>query len=421
MNQFFKHCFSLLFIIWFSTSIYAQDTTQVIFEGRTNSKEQQAKPYVILISADGFRYDLADKYNAVFLKKMRDSGVSAESMKPSYPTLTFPNHYTIVTGLYPSHHGIVGNSFYGDNGKLKYTYTNPKSAGNGAWYGGLPLWVLAEQQKMISASFYWVGSEADIQGVRPTYYYRYNERIPITRRIQVIKQWLQLPEDKRPHFITVYFPQVDHEEHSHGTESDSVREAVQLVDQAIELLTQTIDSLNLPVNYVFLSDHGMINTDYQNPILLPQALDTTLFNMAVSGTIVQLYARKKSDIKPTYKKLKAEAKGYTPYLKKHMPAKWHYGKKDDCFKRIGDIVLVPDAGKVFNFFGRRSAKGDHGYDNDLKEMQATFYAWGPAFKQHLKIASFENIHVYPLISHILGLKQTCPIDGDFNVLKATLK
>lgn len=417
-----KKLFTFVFLAFlFQFQAVGQDTAQIIISGRTNSPEQQSKPYVILISADGFRYDLADKYDAKFLKTIRSEGVQAVSMQPCFPSLTFPNHYSIVTGMYPAQHGIVANHFYGDSGRVRYDYTNPKAARNGAWYGGMPLWVLAEKQKMLSANFYWVGSEAKIDSTYSTYYYKYNEKIPIEQRITIVRNWLQLPKDKRPHFITFYMPQVDHEEHRFGVESDSVGKAVQFVDHAVMRLNEMVDSLGLPVNFIFLADHGMMNTDFEHPIKMPSQLDTTKFNMGYGSTLINLYAKNKSDIRPAYRKLKKDATGFHVYLKKNTPRRWHYGKRDDCFNRIGDIILVADPGKVFNFFKKRTSHGEHGYDNSLQEMQATFYVWGPAFKSHLQIPAFANIHVYPLITHILGLKQTCTVDGDFSVLKGILK
>jgi len=211
----------------------AQDTTQHIVAERANSTKQTKKPYIILISADGFRYDLADKYHATNLLQLREQGVQAADMLPSYPSLTFPNHYTIVTGMYPAHHGLVDNSFYSPEKKEHYKMSNKKAVADSSWYGGIPLWSLAEKNKLLSASFYWVASETNILNERPTYYYTYNEKINIDKRLAAVKAWLQLPEEKRPHLITFYFPEVDHQEHVYGTDSKEAEEAVHFVDESV--------------------------------------------------------------------------------------------------------------------------------------------------------------------------------------------
>ncbi|MCB0708744.1 MAG: alkaline phosphatase family protein [Chitinophagaceae bacterium] len=419
------HKKNLLFILFvsvvYSSTVQAQDTTQKIIAGRSNAPEQMQKPYLILISADGFRYDLAEKYNATFLKEISAAGVKATSMKPCFPSLTFPNHYSIVTGLYPSHHGIVDNSFYDKLRNQFYRVGNKKAVEDPTWYGGTPLWVLAERQKLLSASFYWVGSESHIDGVDPTYYFNYNEAIPIDRRIEILKNWLQLPEEKRPHFITFYFPEVDHEEHRYGTNSQQTEAAVHFIDQSVKKMYEMCNGLNLPVNFVFVSDHGMTNLDTLNTIPLPAAVDTSKFWITSGSATAHLYAKDKKDIKPTYKKLKASAKDYDVYLANKTPKKWHYRTKNDKFNRIGDILMVPHLPKGFNFWGRKIAFGAHGFDNSLPEMQATFYAWGPAFKEHYEIGNFANINIYPMIAHILGLKIENKIDGDFSVLREILK
>ncbi|MEX6687316.1 ectonucleotide pyrophosphatase/phosphodiesterase [Danxiaibacter flavus] len=412
----------LLILLLLPSILFAQsDTTQKIIADRSNSVEQQKKPYVILISADGFRYDLADKYNAENLKRLRSNGIAAASMKPSFPSLTFPNHYTIATGLYPSHHGLVDNTFYDKKKDITYSIGNRKAVADSSFYGGTPLWVLAEKQHMISASFYWVGSETAVQGVRPTYYYLYNTDIDIDTRINVVKNWLTLPEEKRPHLITFYLPEVDHEEHLHGIESKEALDAVQFVDNAIGKMVRTLDSLQLPINYIFLSDHGMVEIDTVNSIPLPPAIDTTKFVVPNGDVILHLYAKDKNDVKPTYEALKQQAKDFAVYLPDETRKAWHYSSKDDLHDRIGDIVLIPAFPKIFNIKNRKKLMpGYHGFDNDMPQMQATFYAWGPAFKQHLIIPSFENVNVYPFIANILGLKITDKIDGNFKVLKNTL-
>lgn len=410
-----------LSIIFFSHTLFAQDTTQYIIPGRVNAPGQQQKPYVILISADGFRYDLAEKYDAEFLKKISSEGVKAASMKPCFPSLTFPNHLSIITGLYPSHHGIVDNTFYDEARGQFYRIRDRKAVEDSTWYSGVPLWVLAERQKMLSASFYWVGSESHVHNTDPSYYYSYNEAISIDRRIEILKQWLQLPEDKRPHFITFYFPEVDHAEHRYGTNSTQTKDAVQFVDHSVAKMNEMCTQLNLPINFIFVSDHGMTDMDTIQTIGMPAAIDTGKFIIAYGTTTAHLYAKDKNDVKPTFKKLKAAAKDYDVYLTNKTPKRWHYGTKDDRFNRIGDILMVPHFDKGFSFSGRKISYGEHGYDNSFPQMQATFYAWGPAFKTHYEIENFANINIYPLIANILGLTIDSKIDGKLKVLKGILK
>lgn len=410
----------LLFLLYFQF-VNAQDTTQKIISGRENSVGQQKKPYVILISADGFRYDVADKYKAANLIRLRNKGVEADYLQPCYPSLTFPNHYSIVTGLYPAHHGIVDNTFYDEKKNATYSLGNKKAVTDSSWYGGTPLWVLAEKQKMVSASFYWVASESAIQGVRPTYYYTYGDAIPIETRIQTVKNWLQLPEKKRPHLITFYFSEVDHQEHRYGVDSKETAEAVHFVDESIGKLVRTVDSLHLNVNFIFLADHGMMNLDTVNTLPLPTSIDTNKFIVPSALSLLHLYGKDSSDVQSTYEALKQEAKDFDVYLTTNTPARWHYSKKEDVYNRLGDIILLPHPPKAFNIRNRHVPAAEHGYDPAIKEMRATFYAWGPAFAEHKKIGGFENINVYPLIAKILGLKITEPIDGKLQVLEPILK
>ncbi len=269
--------------------ILSVDTSQQIIKGRTNSAAQINKPYVILISADGFRADFNELYDAKNLNALAKTGVHAKFMTPSYPSVTFPNHYSIVTGLYPAHHGLVDNSYIDVPTGAMYSMGNKKMVAEGKWYGGTPIWVLAEQQKMISASFYWVASEADIQGIKPTYHYVYNEKIDIATRIKAIKNWLSLPEAQRPHLITFYFPQVDHDAHEYGPNDPHVGNAVQFVDSSINALQKELASLSLPINYIFVSDHGMAKVDNVKTLPLPKAIDTAYFTVPWCDKQLHLY------------------------------------------------------------------------------------------------------------------------------------
>lgn len=402
--------------------LFAQDTAQQINLLTKNNPSQYNQPYVILISADGFRADFTEKYDAKFLQSISKTGVRAKYMQPSYPSVTFPNHYTIVTGLYPSHHGLVDNTYIDVASGQQYSMGNKKMVSEGKWYGGTPLWVLAEQQKMLSASFFWVASEADIQGIKPTYHYIYNEKTPIGKRIQTVKDWLSLPEARRPHLITLYFPDVDHDAHTYGPEDPRVKQSVQYVDSSINALQKALAPLNLPINYIFVSDHGMRTVDIQNTIGLPSAIDKNAFNVPWGDALLHLYAKDTSKIESTYQALKLDSR-FTTYKLDETPAHWHYKKSDDWHNRLGDLILVPKAvDQVFNLGNRKPTPGKHGFDNQAIDMRASFMAWGPAFKKGRLIHGFENIHVYPLVAKILGLKiDESKIDGQLKVLQPILK
>lgn len=416
-----RRLLSLLLFTFLFTSLFSQDTIQQVTPGRVNKKEVESKPYLILISADGFRYDYADLYDAKNLKMLRASGVQSESMKPSFPSVTFPNHYTVATGLYPSHHGLVYNQFYDRNRKDVYSMSDRKAVEDGSWYGGTPLWVLAEKQGMLSASYHFVGTEAPIQDIHPTYWYRFSNNTPIDFRIQKLVEWLELPAEKRPHLITFYFSEVDHAGHIYGPETPQTRDAVLYIDESIGKMVQRVKETGLNVNFIFLADHGMAPVDTTSNVNIGNMIDTSRFIMRGGGTSLHLYAKDKKDIMPTYQALKNQEKDFKVFLRGQTPPSWHYGIKDDYFNRIGDLFIVPVYPKILTSWTGMISPGAHGFDPDMKKMHATFYAWGPDFKNGLTIHTFENIHVYPLVCKLLGLTVDQKIDGKLKVLKRILK
>lgn len=414
--------FNLLVIaMMMIASSFAQDTTQQIISGRKNSAEQMKKPYVIMISIDGMRTDFTELHQANFLRKASKEGVRAKYMIPSFPSLTFPNHYAIATGQYPSHNGLVDNTYFDKATGVQYSMSNVKLVTNPKYYGGTPIWVLAEKQQMVSASYFWVGSEAPIEGYLPSYYYNYNEKTNIATRIQAVKDWLTLPEEKRPHLITLYFPEVDHDAHSFGTKDNRVTKAVQFVDSAINAIQENLKSLNLPINYIVVSDHGMTDVDNVNTMGLPKQIDTAAFRVPWGDALLHLYAKDSSKINSTVEALKKDT-SFNTYTLNETPAYWHYAKKDDRFDRLGDIIITPKLPKVFNLGTRKTTPGKHGFDNHHPDMRATFIAWGPAFKKGITIEGFENVNVYPLVAKILGLQlDETKIDGRLKVLAPVLK
>jgi len=408
----------LLFCTGYTQLAFAQlDTLQRVVPGRANNAAQLKKPYVILISADGFRWDYARKYKAQNLLKLSGEGVAAESMLPSFPASTHANHYTLVSGLYPSHSGIVGNSFYDANRKENF---KPR---DGSWFGEEPIWVTAEKQNLLTASFYFVDTQAPIKGIKPTYSYLPNpaKEIFVKDRVTAIKKWLALPEDKRPHFIACYFPDADHAGHQFGPESDEVRQAVQFVDDAVSQMVAVAKESGLPVNFIFVSDHGMTPVDNKHPLAIPTSIDQSKFVIVSQGNYVCVHAKDPADIMPMYEKLKAEnTPGYSVVLKKDLPANIHFGPADDRYNRIGDIMLMARYPQIFNASPKPNP-GAHGFSAyELKDVHATFFAWGPAFKPHLQIKPFENIEVYDVMTQILGIKGL-PNDGKGTLAKEILK
>lgn len=420
-----RSCLFLLitFILHVPTSIIqAQDTTQQINPNRSNRSNQLNKPYVILISADGFRADMAEKFGATHLLALSQKGVKARYMEAGFPTVTFPNHYSIVTGLYPAHHGLVDNNFLDRNKGVTYQMSNKKQVADSSWYGGKPIWVLAEEQGMLAASFYWVASESSIQGIRPTYYYNYNDKISIERRLKTVQDWLRLPEEKRPHFITFYFPEVDYAGHTFSPDAEETGNAVRWVDAAIGQLDSIAKASGLPINFIFVSDHGMTKIDPKQVLRLPHCIDTSRFIIPYGNATVHLYAKNDSSILPQYDLLKKEAGPYQVYLRGEIPKKWHYSAADDRYNRIGDILLVANPPAIFNPSGGPMSPGKHGFDNQIPEMHASFMAWGPDFKEGMELDGFANVNIYPLIARLLGLTyQQSEIDGKFRVLRRILR
>lgn len=415
----------LFFSVFFLLAFSQVDTAQVVVANRKNSVEALSKPYVILISADGFRYDYLKKYNAQNLLRFAESGVTAKAMIPSFPTITFPNHWSLITGLYPSHHGLIDNFFYDYKKEKFYAMSSKENAEDGTWYGGTPLWSLAEENGTLSASMMWVGSASNAGGMRPSYYYHYHEKFSPAEKVEKVLDWLKLPENVRPHFISLYFPEVDGSGHHFGPDAKETADAVQLIDEAVKNLVEKVNQLGLKnVNFIFVADHGMIKVDTENPLEIPQMLrNKTRFDYYNAQTLVRVVVKDPAEVKAAYRDLKKnKTDDYKVYLDKRFPRKLKFSARDDRFNRIGQILLVPEPSKIFLEKGKKTSAGKHGYNPyKVPEMKAVFVAFGPAFKENKKIGEFQNVNVYPVVTDILGLKISEPIDGTQKVAKEILK
>jgi predicted AlkP superfamily pyrophosphatase or phosphodiesterase len=411
---------------WLALLSYGQTISPVItVDHGPNALQQLSKPYVILVSLDGFRYDYAKRYHADHLLALATQGASApEGMLPAYPSITFPNHYTIITGLYPEHHGIVANSFYDPTRKEVYSYHDAKSVADGTWYGGTPLWVLAEQQGMRSACFFWVGSEADILGVRPSFYLKFDGKFPNGKRVDQVLAWLHLPPELRPHMITLYFSNTDTAGHQYGPDSPQVADAVHELDGEIGRLMDGIKESKLPVDLIVLADHGMVKVDGP-PIRLDQyGLSPSWFVQIVDSI---LYPKSDDDAQKAYEAMRGKSDKFLVYRRAQVPAYLHF----DSNPREGDPVVVPTGPYLVSAGAdARGAEhlpvGMHGYDvTRMPEMKALFVAAGPDIRTGVALAPFENVDVYPLIAKILGLDitnlKTGAIDGRLSVLEGILK
>jgi predicted AlkP superfamily pyrophosphatase or phosphodiesterase len=386
-----------------------------------NDIVQRSKPYVVLISLDGFGADLLEREKPKHLFALRESGAAAGSLLPVYPTTSFPNHMSIITGMYPTRHGIVDNNFHDRQLNLNYNSKTKAIYSNPAWYKGKPLWISAEEQGMRTACLFWPSSDVEIHGRRPTQYFAYDAAFPYRKRADQILEWLKLPAEQRPHLISAYFSLVDEVAHAKGPFSAEVADAVRQVDDAIGYLRAQLSSLSLPVNLIVVSDHGM-QPIQPEPIDITRYADLTKFKISPSGGHAMFYSDDQAYVDETVRKLRnANDPRIQVYRRSELPERYHYRDPN----RIGDIVVVAQTNQLIR--SRPMLPGavpappqasTHGFDlAKFPLMQGIFMAVGPNVKQAVRLESFENIHVYPFVARMLGLSVPADIDGKFSVLE----
>jgi predicted AlkP superfamily pyrophosphatase or phosphodiesterase len=357
------------------------------------------KPKLILISIDGFRADYFDLYKnaSTFLRSLAEQGVKAEYLQPVFPTKTFPNHYTIVTGLYPESHGIVENTFYDPIFNATYRIDSVEVT-NGRWYGGEPIWVTIQKNNFKSGILSWPGSEASINGVRPTWYQKYNYSEPYDSRVQ---KAIDLMSSHKPDLITLYFDKVDSQGHNKGP--DSVEQTIYDVDRAIETLVDGIAKLGVEANYIILSDHGMAGIDTENTIYLNDCinLDSVDIITVSPNAGIDPHNNNSGEV---YQNLSTCHPNLKVYYKEALPLKFHYSNSI----RIPPILALADIGWIIarsrSNTTTNSTIGVHGYDNGAVDMRAIFIACGKAFMKNVTVPGFTNLNIYPLMAKILGVE-----------------
>lgn len=380
----------------------------------------QEKPYVVMLSLDGFRWDYAEKVPTPNLDYIAANGVKAKAMIPSFPTKTFPNHYTLATGLYPDHHGIIQNTFYANGLQAGYSIGNRAAVENGAFYGGEPIWVTAQKQEVRSASYFWVGSEADVQGMHPDIWKLYEHDFPFENRVDSVIAWLELPEAVRPQLIMFYFHEPDAVGHHKGPDSPETAQMVMRLDSLVGRFLTRLNRLPIKdqVNFIVVSDHGMGPISPERVVFFEDYLKPEWVDQVLGSNPTYLLQPN-----PGYADSVVLALSRVEHLhawkKEDIPARLHYGTNP----RIFDVVLVADSAWSLaerrNFSPARYTGGTHGYDNANRDMGAIFYAMGPAFKTGYVQPEFPNVDVYNLVAHILGLEPAAN-DGDFEHVREML-
>ncbi len=379
---------------------------------------------LILVSLDGWRWDYHTRAPVPNLRGLMARGVRAEGLIPSFPTKTFPNHYTLVTGLYPGHHGVVGNSMRDPRTGRTFRMQDRTEVADGMWWGGEPIWNAVERAGGRAAPLFWPGAEAPIGGLRPTYWAPYDHERPNDDRVDQVLAWLQAPQ--RPSFLTLYFSDVDSAGHAFGPASVELTRALERVDASLGRLVRGLERLGLSgsVNLVVTADHGMAETSRQRVLTVDDLVAPS------DGEIV--------DLNPTlgvwprggredalYRKLAAAHPRLNVYRRSETPAHWHFRDHE----RVPPIIGVMDEGwsimrraAISGAFARspRRVGGNHGYDPRARSMQALFVAAGPAFRSGAVVPAFENVHVYTAMCLALGLPPA-EHDGDPAVARTLLR
>ena len=366
-----------------------------------------AQRAVLLVGIDGFRADYLDRGITPVLSKLAAEGVRAKAMRPSFPTVTFPNHYTLVTGLRPDQHGIINNTMIdpaipGDVFRLsdRKVLADPRW-----WNGGEPIWVTAENAGLPTATLFWPGSEVEIRGKRPGTWLPYDEEMPYAKRVDTLLGWLDRPQGQRPRFMTLYFESVDTEGHRAGPDSEAVNKALANVDASIGQLISGIQARKLEnqIDLIVVSDHGMAATSDTRAIDIDSVVDPKTVRFAwMSRPFVALTPQEGFTADHAAKLLKRHER-FECWKKENIPARLKFGSHP----RVPPVFCLADNGWSFTSSSRPERYplngGAHGYDPAHPDMDGLFVARGPSFQRGTQLPAFDNVDVHPLMMHLLGL------------------
>jgi len=384
----------------------------------------QPQPYVILISFDGFRWDYVDRGITPHFDYIKENGVAAKSLRPCFPTKTFPNHISIITGMYPEHHGIITNGFWDPFIHTRFSLSDTITTREAKWYKGEAFWETAERQGIKTASYFWPGSEVTLSYRHPTYHKGFERKEPYRKRVDGVINWLQIPYDKRPHFVASYFEATDDYGHKYGPDSSGTNYAIEQLDSILGYYFEKLKEINLfdSTNIIVVSDHGMTNVSTNRVINIENILEGYKYKQNDDGPFM-LIEPGAEQLDKIYSKLKENENHYKVYRREDVPAYFHFSDNP----LISKIVIIAENGwsletdKSFENMKKWNSKGNHGYDNYFMDMNGIFYAMGPAFKKNYQVGIINNIDIYPLLSKVFNIFPNPLIDGRLNRIEYILK
>lgn len=388
----------------------------------SDSSDERPAP-LLLVSIDGMRWDYLDLHDAPTLSRLAEQGTHVERLIPVFPTKTFPNHYSIVTGLHPSNHGIIANNMYDPEMDATFSLGDREAVENPDWWGGEPIWVTAEKQGLAAATYFWPGSEAPIQGVRPTDWFTYDGSVPGITRVDQVLEWLDRPDETRPDVVTLYFSRVDTKGHYFGPTSDSVTTALREVDGFLQRMLDGLADRGIEndVNLIVTSDHGMTPVSRDRTIVLDEYVDLDDVRLIDVNPVAMMEPNDGVSTDSVVTALN-ESPHLSAYRRGELPDTLHF----DGHRRIPSVVALADdrwSIRTHDWMVDNpdwDGGGAHGYDPRVENMHTLLLAHGPAFRTNTTVERLSVVHLYELMAALLDL-EPAPNDGRLEAVRPMLR
>ncbi|XP_073682818.1 bis(5'-adenosyl)-triphosphatase enpp4 [Garra rufa] len=387
-------------------------TLSVPTQNQTRLESGNEAPPLLLVSFDGFRADYLNKYSFPNLEKFFSEGVLVRELTNVFTTKTFPNHYSLVTGLYAESHGILASIMYDPVTKKNFSIQNDRDPF--WWNEATPIWVSVEESGYRAAAAMWPGSNVNIQNCTLNYTFEYDPKVTFQERVGNITRWMTT--DKSVKFAALYWEEPDRSGHIHGP--DNTKEMTRVLKEVDDYIGYLMEQLNKTglwgkINVIITSDHGMTQCSQDRLIVLDNCISSSSYvvvDLTPVAAIIPL-----EDASTVFKNLSSCHEHMKAYLKDSVPDRLHYKNN----RRIQPILLMADEGWTIVKNGKLPRLGDHGYDNTLPSMHPFLAAYGPAFRKGYKMSSFNSVDLYPLMCHLIGVPPM-PNNGSFSHVRCAL-